>query len=365
MSPPAHRPRPAPPSAGRWLLFLLGLALGLPALVLAGLALLGPPSVETGLFVLALAIGVGGALAAPWRRTRPLVVGALSAVLLLVGYRYVVAGSGEQLLAMTGPGGGGARFIDRMVPERDVALGGVLLLKVAGAMPRDVPGLLPALRDGYGRMRLAEGDVPSAVVGTLLFGQSPEEHSLLRIGPPRRGPPEAAIVFLHGYMGSVTLICWQLAQAASPVGVDVLCPATDIEAEWAEDEGRAIVEQTLASLRAEGVRRVYLAGLSRGAIGASRLASRLDVDGVILVSGAAVGARPPNKPVLVVQGARDRLTRPGPARAYAERAARGRYAEHREAGHWLILSHHEWFTEQVRYWLAAQEGLGGVHETAP
>lgn len=360
---PTPPPRRATASGepGGCLLAIVALLFGVPLLVLCGLTLAGPPSIETAVFTLAVAAGAGGALLAPWRRTRPLIAGALALGLVVIGYRYVAAASGTTLIALTGPSGGSSRWTDRIVPERDVALGGVFLLKATGLMPHDQPGLIDALRDGYSRLRQAEGAVPSAIVGTFVFGQSADDHSLLRIGPPRHGPPEAAVVFLHGHIGSLTLICWQLAQAANPVGLDVLCPATHWEADWADEEGRATVQRTIASLRAEGVRRIYLAGLSDGAIGASRIAPSLDVNGVILISGASSRARPPRVPVLVLQGARDRMTPPAPARAYAQAAARGRYEQHPEAGHWLILSHHEWATEQLRYWLAEQEGLGDVH----
>lgn len=359
---PAPAPRPSRQPGG-CLLFVLGLLLGLPLLALCGLTVAGPPSLETAIFSIAVAIAVGGALAAPWRRTRPLVVGALAVALLVVGYRHFAAASSRTITVSTGPHGGAPRWIDRMAPERDVALGGTFLLMATGRMPRDQPGLIDALRDGYSRMRRSEGPVPSPIVGTFLFGQSADEHSLLRIAPPRHEPPEAVVVFLHGFIGNVTLICWQVAQAANPIGIDVVCPSADWSARWSEPEGRAIVERTVASLRAQGARRVYLAGLSAGAIGASRLARRLDVDGVILISGASPGAQAPRKPVLVLQGRRDRLTPATPARAYARSAgARGTYEEHPEAGHWLVLSDHEWTTERLRRWLAAQEGLGGIDE---
>ncbi len=346
---------------GGCLLFGVGLVVGVPILALCGLTLAGPPTIETGVFTLAVLIGVVASVAAPWRNTRPLVVGALALALAVVLYRYFGAAEGATVHAMSGPQGGEGRVIDRIIPERDVAIGGSALLLFTDRMPQDAPGLLDALRDGYSRMRRAEGPVPSAVVGTFLFGQSPHEHTLLRVAPPRYEPPEAVVVFLHGFIGNVTLLCWQVAQAANPVGVDVVCPSMHWEADWAGPEGRATVQLTIEALRAQGVRRIYLAGLSAGAIGASRLAPELDVDGVILLSGASSRARAPGEPALVLQGARDRMTPPGPARAYA-RLARAEYQEHPEAGHWLVLSHHEWVMQHMRRWLAAQEGLEAIHE---
>lgn len=341
------------------MLFLLGVALGLPLLVALGFTLPGPPSVEMALVTVAVLLFVIGSLVAPWRNTRALVLSSSLLALGVVGYRYLAAASGETVHESMGPHGGEARWTDRIVPERDVALGGTALLMAAGAMPVDQPGLRDVLRDGYSRMALAEGPVPSAIVGTILFGQTPEAHSLFRVAPPRFEPPKSAVIFLHGYMGNLTLACWQFAQGANPVGLDVLCPSTGWEARWAEPDGRRTVEATIAALRGQGVRRIYLAGLSAGAIGTSLLAPELDVDGVILISGASARAHPSGKPTLVLQGALDQMTPPAPARAYAGRA-NGTYEEHPEAGHWLILSHHEWVVQHLRRWIAEQEGLSGI-----
>lgn len=351
---------------GRWLLFVVALVFGVPLLALCGLTLVGPPSAETAVFTIAVLVGVVGGLAAPWQSTAAWGArGAFLVLVAVVAYRLVEAESGTTVHAYTAPGGGAVRWIDRIVPERDVALGGSNLLMALDMMGPEEPGLLDALRDGYRRMRLQEGPVPSAVVGTFLFGQSPDEHTALRVIPTSRfNPPDAVVVFLHGFIGNVTLECWQVAQAANPVGLDVVCPSTEYTARWVDDDGRAIVEGTIARLRAQGVQRVYLAGLSAGGIGASRLARSLDVDSVILISGASSGAAPARVPTLVLQGRRDPRTPPAPARAYARRLGRlARYEEHPDAGHWLILSHHEWVTERLRAWLAEREGFTTVHDT--
>lgn len=350
------------PSGSRWLYFLGAFFLGLPLLVLCGLTLVGPPTWETAVFSAAVLIGVVSGLVAPW--ARPGAWGARLAFLLLfavVIYRFFAAERSTSITAESD------RWIDRIVPERDVALGGSNLLISAGlaGMQSDGAGLLDPLRDGYSRMREQEGAVPSAVISTVLFDmQSPESHSVFRVAPPSRfNPPEAVVLFLHGGMGPVTLECWQVAQAANPVGVDVLCPSADRLARWASQPHRQTVEQSIERLRAQGVQRIYLAGLSSGAIGASRLARSLDIEGVILISGASRQAHPARVPTLVLQGARDGRTPPGPARRYARAlGGRARYVEHPEADHWMLLSHHEWVTENLREWIAEQEGLDEIHE---
>lgn len=349
-----------PGTKGGVLLLALGLIVGIPILALCGLTIPAPPSMETILFMCSVAAFVIACVAAPWRNTRAIIVVAALLSMTVVAYRFVAAAQGDSVFASTGPHGGESRWIDRIAPERDVALGGSSLLLALDRMPRDQPGLLDALRDGYTRMEEREGPVPSAIVGTFVFGQSPDDHSLLRVAPEHFEPPEAVVIFLHGFIGSLTLACWQVAQAANPVGLDVVCPATGWRATWADADGRATVARTIETLRGQGVRRIYLAGLSAGAIGASRIAPSYDLAGVILISGAAENARAPGVPVLVLQGRLDRMTPRAPARAYAQRSS-GTYRERPDAGHWLLLSHHEWVTNELRTWLAAREGIGGIH----
>ena len=70
-------------------------------------------------------------------------------------------------------------------------------------------------------------------------------------------------------------------------------------------------------------------------------------------------------PTLVLQGRRDRMTPRGPAAAYARAVGeRAEYHEHPEAGHWLILSHHEWTGGHLRRWLSEREELESLADPA-
>ncbi len=328
----------------RWLLLV-------PLSLLCAWAMLGPPSVEAELF----AVGIFGATVAaflrePRHRRVGLGIGLGVAALALLG-RLVMAGEGETVRNGTPPADAG-RLTDRLVPERDLALGGSRLLMVTGLMPEDVPGLLGHLSEGYERMREAEGAVPSPVLSTLLFGQTPDDHGVLRVAPEARDDGETALVFLHGFMGSTTLACWHVAQGASPLGIETVCPAMHWRARWDSPAGRAIARQTIAELREAGAERVVLAGLSAGAVGASRIARDLDVDAVILISGASRHPRPAPVPTLVLQGGRDQMTPPRFARRYADAlGSRARYIEYPAAGHWLILSHHDQITATIQSFL--------------
>lgn len=349
----------------RWLWFLFSCLVGLPLLALCGVALVGPPSPETAAFTLGVASFVVGGLLAPWRENATWAARAgFLLVLSVIAYRFIEAESSTTITTATGPVLREGRWMDRIVPERDVALGGSTLLLATGRLQNPEPGLLGALRDGYDRMRRAEGPVPSSTVSTFVLGQTPEDYTVHRVKPAGRfNPPAAVVLFLHGFIGNVTLECWQVAQAANPVGLEVVCPSTEWQARWADPDGRAIVDSSIRRLRAEGVQRIYLAGLSAGAIGASRIASGAHIEGLVLISGASSQANPANVPTLVLQGARDTMTPPQAARSYARRAGqRTRYVEYDDAGHWLILSHHQDLTRELRRWLAEQEGLGEVHD---
>lgn len=342
-----------------WGLRAVGVLIGLPMSAACLWSLSGPPSVEALVFAVAVLAGTWGAFAR--RRVRRRRLGLFFAVgaLLVLTFRFATAGESETIVAQTGlgvMGQGSGRLVDRVVPERDLALSGSRLLAVLGLMPPDEPGLLDHLDAGYDRMRDAEGAVPSPVLGTFLFGNTPQDFDVLRIAPTAEPEPKAAVVFLHGFIGSVTLLCWEVAQAAGPLGMETICPATTWEGRWARRDGRRIVEQTLATLRQGGVERVYLVGLSAGAIGASLLAPSLDLEGLVLISGTAWEARPAPVATLVLQGARDRMTRPGPARRYANAGGRRtRYVETEDAGHWLILSHYEETRAELGAFLRAQE----------
>jgi len=280
------------------------------------------------------------------------VAGSVVAVALVLT-RLVFAAEGEHLIAHDG------RVIDRVLPERDVALGASRLLLLADVVVEhtDVEhGLLASLRDGYDRMRDDEGWVPSPVLSTLALGHESHDFSTRSAGSAadfvlleRRAPrTDDAVIFLHGSMGNVTLECWQVAQAAAAHDLPTFCPSTDTSGRWDARRGRAILDVTLTRLKRRGVRRVVIVGLSAGGIGLSRLAPRLRLpegmalEGLVQLSGTAAPAHPRRVPTLILQGGRDRMTPPAPARRHARALGRhARYVEVPEAGHWLLLSHHE------------------------
>jgi len=114
---------------------------------------------------------------------------------------------------------------------------------------------------------------------TLLGRQVPGAFDTVVIEPRAESnsasPIKTGVIFLHGYAGSYTLECWLVASAARAIGAVTVCPATDFSGHWRGEAGEQIVRATLDYLHTRGIRRVFLAGLSSGAMGASVLAPRL------------------------------------------------------------------------------------------
>jgi pimeloyl-ACP methyl ester carboxylesterase len=164
---------------------------------------------------------------------------------------------------------------------------------------------------------------------------------------------KGVVIFLHGFGGAFTLPCWQLAQAAREAGLATVCPALGFRGDWWSREGRRIFADSLSRLRARGAKRVFLAGLSNGAVGASALARSKRLAGVILISGMGRGV-PEGMPSLVLYGKRDRHFR------------RGRDVVTLEGGHFAFLLEHERAHAAIARWLASQvrndvvEGVEGV-----
>jgi len=96
---------------------------------------------------------------------------------------------------------------------------------------------------------------------------------------------------------------------------------------------------------------------TNGAAGASVLALRHEakLSGLVLISGTRA-PRPPALPVLVVQGARDRMMPAALARAYAASGRRVRYVEV-PGGHFVFLSHYEVVRPAVAEFLRSTEAV--------
>lgn len=305
----------------------------------------------------ALAVGVlllalGAFTRATGRALSPRLLGAGTLFVLLPFFvRLLIVRGSEQTNLTTLPADSGPSWLSRIYPEPDGArlMAGVL----GGARTLRDPEAArfgEILAAAYERTDPSASLQPTPAIGTYLGQQSPSGFETIVIRPPeRRVAADGAVVFLHGYAGSFYVYCWEMAQAASAANLLTLCPATGPSGTWWDDSGAEIVRQTLEYANTIGMNRVYLAGLSNGAAGASVLVSKFQrrFAGLLLISGGRAPV-PPSLPVLVVQGAKDAMMPASHARAYA---ARGHDVTYHEVpgGHFVFLSD----VERVRPAIAA------------
>lgn len=332
---------------------LIGGALVAVILVVIGLVVLEGASWSTVAYLAAGSIVAAGLLTAslPSRLEKYRGVTRAGLVLLLLTFciRACTASQGSRV-AMTTPTGTSARWLARAVDEGDMAIAGARLLFATNRLRDPDSRAVPqALRKAYQRMRAAEGDTPSPVLPTYLNLQSPSDSDVIVVDGVNA--PRGALIFLHGFGGSFTLPCWQLAQAAREAGIVTYCPSVGWRGDWWAEHGKRTLEQTLALVQKRGIDRVYLAGLSNGAVGAARLAPRMRsvFRGLILISGAPRSADAPGMPVLVLQGRRDQMASADGARAYAARFD-GNYVEF-DAGHFAMLLREEQAMHAIAAWL--------------
>jgi pimeloyl-ACP methyl ester carboxylesterase len=349
----------------RLLLRILGfVVLGAVALV----ALLGAlaPWSQSGWF--ALGIVALAALALIIEEPKPRRGLALvSLLLLLILLVFRIVGAGDGMIAMhTLPGGDSARWLARLVDEQDLALVGARVLARQWRLPADErERLVPAMREAYGLMRRDDVVTPSPVLDTLLGRQGPAAFDTLVIEPRAEPKPEVpmkfAVLFLHGYAGSFTLECWLVARAAREIGALTVCPATDFSGHWQGAAGERLVRASLDYLTGRGIKRVFLAGLSNGAVGASALASRFasSLEGLILISGAPVGGGNAGLPTLLVHGTHDTVTPVAAARAFAERT-HATFAGF-DGGHFVLLTKRVEARQAIIDWLMHRTGYHVVN----
>lgn len=341
--------------------FCAGIAMILPVGLLAVLALITPITPSGALYLLGAAITAGGAITAPWRRSRwrGITRAGVLLICLVAGTRLVVAGRGETATLITLPGPQNTRWLDRLIAERDIALFGQQLASLTGIglSSREYVGLMPALRAAYAAMDEAQETTSSPFLSTYLNRQHPGAFDTVLIEPPGGAPARTAIVFLHGFTGNFTVQGWLLSLAAAKIGAVTVCPSVGWRGDWWTHDGELTVRATLDYLHARGVKRIYLAGLSNGAVGTCRLAPRLatELAGLILISGADPHAPDAGLPILLLQGSADERMPASLAIQLAGRSAhRATYREF--AGDHVLLAKQASEVQRVlAAWLSRQE----------
>jgi hypothetical protein len=335
--------------AGTFLLFALAF------LVLVATT---PGSVSGFGYALTLLLFAGSAV---WegQRRRLLHTSGLLLVLAL-GLRVLLASEGRTLRMGT-PASLSSRWLDRVIDEKDLSVNAARALALTGFLrDPDVPLLADVMRDAYDRMHAAEGATPSPVLATYAGLEETGKDDTIEMGDVATS--DGVLVFLHGYAGSFTLPCWVASRAAHDAGFATVCPSTRWVGDWWTPEGEATLRETIRSLRRRGSRRIVLAGLSNGGVGASLLAPRLvgtsdAIQGLVVISGASPEAIAPGVPVLAIQGAHDSQVPAFIVRAYAGRVG-GRYVS-LDAGHFAMLVREKEAMGALTSFLRARSGVSG------
>jgi predicted esterase len=304
-------------------------------------------------------------ISAPWwgRRSAVLFFAGSALILGVITVRMLFPPSGSRFVLTTLPGQTGPRWLNRIFDEQDVVLFGARVGAQLGIMisPAEENSLFSTLYQTYGEMR-SQGVTPlSPFLTTYLNQQRPSGFDAVIAEPASGISPRSGIIFLHGYGGNFTLQCWLVAQAGDRTGAMTVCPSTRPYGDWWSPQGAAILQATLRYLQQRGIERIYLAGLSNGGIGASRLAQRFQTDlaGLILISGADPQAVITDLPALVVQGRNDERIPVSLIDRYIAAAGPETTYLLLEGDHFVLLKRADPVQGAIADWLTQQEGHWG------
>lgn len=346
--------------AFRTLIFALGLLLAIPLLIILYLSVGIPISLSGIVYLIGYSLLVSGLLCAPWlpRWALSLSGAGIGILLLTASLRMLFPPAGSKLSLITLPGPSRPRLLTRLFDEQDIVLFGAKAAPSVGFVsPLEYKDLIPELSQTYKEMH-AQGVTTLSPSLTTYLGQQRQESFDALIANSSPADSQTGIIFLHGFGGNFTLQCWLVAEAGSRVGATTLCPSTDPSGQWWQDQGNAIVQESLSYMKQRGVERIYLAGLSNGGIGASRLAERFknDLAGLILISGADPSAPTTGLPVLVISGREDERIPASMVKQYADFSAPNSTFRLFEGDHFLLLKRADLVQKTIIEWLADQEG---------
>ncbi len=252
------------------------------------------------------------------------------------------------------PSGAPGLPLGALVDERDgTLLMGQVLLRAGRFNRKEAALFLPSLRETYEAMPPL---FPTPAVATYLGLQSSERFDAVLIEPAK--PSKVGVVFLHGFAGNFSVYCWQLSKAASAISAATLCPSLGPAGDWWRGHGLVTARRAIEHLTARGYRRIYLAGLSNGSVGAGAHAAKLKPAGLILISGTPTKKPVPGLETLVVHGTEDTMAPFASARRYA-RASNVSMAQFR-SGHFVFLDRGAAVISRISKWLVQQEQRSGA-----
>src|SRR5262245_14124227 len=291
------------PSRLRLIARIFGALVLVPVVPLIILAIISPITAAGELYLggtVALVIGFWGMA---WGHPKYAVVlwAGLGLIIVVAVVRIILLSGSTRVKMLNLPDENPQCWLNCILDEQDVALFSTRILSLIRAIsPTEQDGLLDAMVANYQAMANTQSLVPSPFVRTYLQQQRPGAFDAVVIEPENGEAGTTGVIFLHGYTGNFTMPCWLFAQAVSELQGVTICPSVGWRGDWWTPDGEATLRATIDYLHKRGVSRIYLAGLSNGAVGASELAYKLtkDIAGLILVSGTSPDAVNSGLPVL-------------------------------------------------------------------
>jgi hypothetical protein len=256
---------------------LIGLIAAIPAGLLLALLPSTPITTSGALYLGASILVVIGAITAPWRRQRyrGLCRAGLVILLVLVSVRLAFPSTGALVTLAALPRQSGVGWLNRLFDEQDIALFGERVAFRLGTLvsEHEDDQLVVVLHRAYTMMQQADATPLSPFLSTALTQQQPDLFDTVVVEPPAPATPWTGVIFLHGFGGNFTLQCWLFAHAIQRSRSATFRPSVSWRGDCWTEQGKATVQRVIEYLRRRGIERIYLAGLSNGALGVSRLAA--------------------------------------------------------------------------------------------
>jgi predicted esterase len=344
----------------RYFLLALGILGSLPLLVLLILIPKTPISSGGLLYLLSYILIVVGLICAAWwpgRSTAFILAGSMVALVTMT-VRLLSPPLGTKLYILTLPDQSAPRLVYRILNEQDAVLFGSQVVPYLGFLsPAEQASLIPKFSQAFEEMKTQGATPLSPFLATYLNMEQPEAFDTVLAEPGLDKVPTRGIIFLHGFGGNFTVQCWLIAKAGLRMEALTACPSTGQNGSWCDSQGESILEETLAYLHQRGITRIYLAGLSNGAIGASRLVSKFQNDfaGLILISGADPSATMTELPVLVLYGKYDGRIPVSLMERYVSVAGPNATYSLFESDHFLLLKQADQVQEVIVNWLSQHD----------
>lgn len=349
-------------NAFQWITRIISLMLLFPVVILVIFALTTPITITGLLYLLGTIAVVVGLVSMAWgyQKYRFVLWLGLGLIVAVIAVRVVVANRDSKIRLIMLPEQNSTCLISCIFDEQDVSLFSTRILALIGWLsPNEQDGLLNVMSSEYRALAEMQPITASPFIRTYLGQQRSGASDAVVIEPDDGQPATMGIIFLHGFTGNFTMPCWLVAQAVRAYHALTVCPSVGWDGYWWIPNGEDTLRETIDYLHQRGVSRIYLAGLSNGAVGASEMAYKLtdDISGLILISGASPDAQDSGLPVLVLAGSNDERMPADMLYAYAERMGSEATFFELDSDHFMLAKKAQDVQAEIASWLGQQPGV--------